>query len=101
MEKISSCTSSELDLFAEQQYQNMIREGDWGYYAADLKINNQLLIKSSLFEDENEELKFKFINSSLVNELKQQHLEKAKIARLKFKNKTIHNTDDIKKQFEE
>ena len=54
MEKISSCTSSELDLFAEQQYQNMIREGDWGYYAADLKINNQPRIdvpKSAKFFD--------------------------------------------------
>ena len=34
-------------------------------------------------------------------ELKQQHLEKAKIARLKFKNKTMNHTDNIKKQFEE
>ena len=34
-------------------------------------------------------------------ELKQQHLEKAKIARLKFKNTTMNHTDNIKKQFEE
>ena len=34
-------------------------------------------------------------------ELTQQHLEKAKIARLKFKNKTMLQTYNIKQQFEE
>jgi hypothetical protein len=45
MEKITSCISSELALFDEQQYQNIIRSSDYGYYGANLNISNTPIIE--------------------------------------------------------
>ena len=45
MEKITPCISSELALFDEQQYQNIIRDSDYGYYGANLTVANTPIIE--------------------------------------------------------
>ena len=41
-EKMKSCINSEMDLFQEQNYQNMIRDSLYTYHAADVKSNDKV-----------------------------------------------------------
>ena len=42
--KITSCISSELDLFQPQDYQNIIRESNYVFVGADMSVENRPLI---------------------------------------------------------
>ena len=54
MAKITSCITSELDLFNDQNFQNVFRDASYNYYAANLNSPDICLIevdKSDRFLD--------------------------------------------------
>jgi hypothetical protein len=44
MKNLINCTSSDFDYFSEQNTQNILRDGQMAYYAADLKSEGQATI---------------------------------------------------------
>ena len=44
MKNLINCTSSDFDYFSEQNTQNILRDGQMAYFAADLKSEGQATI---------------------------------------------------------